>query len=70
MAIVTLMMMVLGVAVSTVSGLICYLGPTGLYAQLIWVPQASLLFAHPYASLFVGGTLIIAGVAAHPNQVR
>ncbi len=69
MSYLTLMMMALGVVVSAVSGLICYMGELPAYVSLSWVPCNDLLMSYPQTSLVIGGLIIALGVMCQSARV-
>lgn len=67
MSYLTTATMALGVILSSVAGVACYLGPGNLLGHLGWLPQADLLFSHPGAALGAGATMIIASLLCQPT---
>lgn len=60
MGIFTVGMLAIGVALSAVSGVICYSG-AGSVGALEWFPYSSMLLAHPTAALLVGSLMTLLG---------
>ena len=62
--------MALGVVVSVLSGLVCYMGSGLLSDKLHWLPESDLVLSHPALALAAGGCLIVLSFLAHPSRVR
>ena len=70
MSLFTTTSMAMGVVLSALSGLVCYLG-TGLVAgHLDWLPQSQLFLSHPGAFLGAGATMIVIGMLCHPTRIQ
>lgn len=68
MNMITLAMMILGVAMSATSGLVCYLGPYATASSIDWLPHAELMLCHPQTCLGVGAGLLLLGLAMQPAR--
>jgi hypothetical protein len=68
MNLITLAMMILGVAMSALSGMICYVGPFTAAGSIDWVPHADLMLYHPQACLGIGAVLLVLGMAMQPTR--
>lgn len=68
MNLITLAMMILGVAMSIASGLICYLGPYAAATGIDWMPHADLMLCHPQVCLGLGAGLLVLGMAMQPTR--
>ncbi len=68
MNLITLAMMILGVAVSAVSGMICYVGPYSAASSIDWMPHAELVLFHPQWCLGIGAGLLVLGMAMQPTR--
>lgn len=69
MSYLTLMMMALGVVVSAVAGLVCYMGELPAYVSLDWMPCQNLLLSYPQVSLGIGGVVIALGLVCQSARV-
>jgi len=70
MSLVAMLMLVLGVAVSMVSGLVCYVGGATLSDSLEWLPQSQLILLNPEIALTVGGLLVLASFIFQPSRLQ
>ncbi|MBN2562722.1 MAG: hypothetical protein JXQ75_17490 [Phycisphaerae bacterium] len=70
MGFITMTTLAFGVVLSSVSGLICYVGTGHLANHLDWLPHANLLLSHPGAALGAGATLIVASLLFQPSRVE
>jgi hypothetical protein len=60
--------LVIGVVISTISGLVCYLG-CSLTPQIVsHLPSGNLLLAYPETALVGGVMLILIGIICQPNR--
>ena len=62
--------MALGVVVSVLSGLVCYMGSGPLSDKLSWLPESDLVLSHPGLALAVGGFLVALSFLAHPSRIQ
>ncbi len=70
MSMISTLTMLVGILVSILSGMICYLGGGPLNGQLTWVPCLDLLFVYPGTALGVGGFMILMGMVCHPSRLQ
>ncbi len=70
MSLIATTMLVLGVAVSMVSGLVCYVGGATIGRNLDWFPQSQLILASPEVALTVGGFLVLASFIFQPSRLQ
>ena len=68
MSYMTTMILMFGIAVSTVAGMVCYLGTGTVESQFDWVPCLSLLACHPKAALGLGSLCILLGILCQPSR--
>lgn len=69
MGLISLVMLIVGVLISTVSGMVCYMGSWQLGGYLDGLPCADLLLTHPAAALGVGGLLTIISAFGQSSRV-
>lgn len=70
MSLIATTMLVLGVAVSMVSGLVCYVGGATIGENLDWLPQSQLILASPEVALTVGGFLVLTSFIFQPSRLQ
>lgn len=70
MSYVTLMMTAVGVMISSVAGLICYLGQLPGDLTMDWLPFGAELLAHPEASLGLGAVIIVTSILCQPSRIH
>ena len=70
MGLFTTTIMMLGVFLSMVSGLVCYVGAGDFYDQLAWIPQSNLLISNPEVTLIIGALLIITSFLCEPSRLH
>lgn len=70
MSLIATTMLVLGVAVSMVSGLVCYVGGAMIGENLDWLPQSQLILASPEVALTVGGFLVLTSFIFQPSRLQ
>lgn len=69
MGLISLVMLIVGVFISSVSGMVCYMGSWQLAAYLDGLPCSDLLLTHPAAALGVGGLLTIISAFGQSSRV-
>lgn len=70
MSLFTTTSMAMGVVLSALSGLVCYLGAGSLAGHLDWLPQSHLVLSHPGAFLGAGASMIVVGMLCHPSRIQ
>lgn len=58
-----------GVVLSSVAGLVCYLGSAHLSNHLSGLPCSELILSHPAAALAIGGFVTVISAFGHPSRV-
>ncbi len=62
--------MAMGVVLSALSGLVCYLGSSSLVGHLDWLPHSNLVLTHPGAFLGAGASMVVVGLLCHPSRIQ
>jgi hypothetical protein len=70
MALFTMTIMLLGVLLSMVSGLVCYVGAATVWDSLDWLPQSNLILANPEVALTIGAILIVTSIICQPSRLQ
>ncbi len=70
MAFVTMVLLAFGVVLSSVSGLVCYMGSSSLNGLMDWMPYSDTLLSHPEMALALGAVLTIACALGPPSRVE
>ncbi|HVP11795.1 MAG TPA: hypothetical protein VMV94_11480 [Phycisphaerae bacterium] len=70
MALFAMTMMLLGVFLSMISGLVCYVGAATVYDALDWLPQSNLILANPEVALAIGAFLIVTSFICQPSRLQ
>jgi len=67
MGIVTTVTLALGFLLSTVSGMICYLGSSAVSRVLSDIPSGHVILDHPETALAAGVLLVVVGILCTPT---
>lgn len=70
MALFTLITLVVGLVLSSVSGLACYMGPGALASHVSGIPGFDLVLSYPAATLAVGSFVTIISAFGQPSRVE
>ena len=70
MSLITTTSMAMGVVLSALSGLICYIGSGAVGCHLDWLPHANLVLTHPGAFLGAGASMVVVGLLCHPTRIQ
>ena len=70
MGYMTTTVLAFGIILSSVAGLLCYLGVGSVAEHLGWLPQSDILFAHPRAALGAGGFMTFVGVFCQSTRIK
>ncbi|MFQ5503073.1 MAG: hypothetical protein ACE5EQ_12390 [Phycisphaerae bacterium] len=70
MCYITLATLAFGIALSSATGMILYLGEDPATSYLNWLPHFRLLLLHPQAAFGLGALLSILGVVCQPTRIR
>ena len=70
MAIFTNAALVMGLILSSIAGLACYVGTATLWGQLDFIPCSNLLLANPAGSLGTGLFLLLVGLFCQPTRIE
>ena len=68
MGLMTTMTLTIGLLLSCVSGLICYVGGGRVYQFMSQVHSGDAIMAHPETALAGGVLLIVLGILCQPNR--
>lgn len=58
-----------GVVLSAVSGLVCYMGSASISGHVSGLPGIDLVMSHPAAALAVGGLITVISAFGQPSRV-
>ena len=58
-----------GVILSSIAGLVCYMGSAQLSGHLSGLPGSDLILSHPAVALAIGGLVTVISAFGHPSLV-
>lgn len=66
----TMLLMAVGVLMSSIAGVVCHNGPAALYGSIDWLPHSTLLLSNPEVAFGLGVALVVGGLVCTPRRIH